>query len=568
MPGASANSWILRDRFRVLHHNDHIFLLLATGLAVFGSWTALDLFRRARLHDGTVQAQWVTLSAVAMGVSIWSMHFVAMLGFDPGSPVSYDFGLTLGSLALAMAGTAVAFTVCAQPGKALTRLTGSGVIMGLSIGGMHYVGMAALRTAAVVGYSPVWVLASIAVALTASIAALWVARNDYRHRLQVVAAAVLGAGIVSMHYTAMAAVRLTPIQGAAGPQGIQPLWLAFGVAGLTLLLLFLGIGASLVDQKQALRLALRGGRLGYWEMDVVRRRLRLSEEGRGLLGLAPDEPFSQAQVPMLLTPDSAANRSRLLEEAIADGTDYSADYEMRDGRWLEVRGQMLRDARGTAQRLVGTIQDVTMHRQAFVALAKSEARQRILVNELNHRVKNTLATVLSMARLTARRAADPNAFVSAFEARLLSLSATHNLLTAEGWESVDVRSVLDAEFGRFDPAQVVLEGPNIWAPPETVLALGLVAHELGTNASKYGALSSSEGCVRVTWSVSEAVLKVSWRESGGPPVSSPDRQGFGSRLIASTAQRAELRYPTTGFEADIILALDPVSRPQHSEPAD
>ncbi|MBA4808907.1 MHYT domain-containing protein [Brevundimonas sp.] len=537
------------------HHHEPIYLVLASLLAIFGSWTALDLFRRARLHDGTVQAGWIGVAAVAMGVSIWSMHFVAMLGFDPGAPVSYDLGLTVASLALAMAGTAVAFAVCAQPGRSLASLLGSGAIMGLSIGGMHYVGMAALRTSAIVGYQQGWVVASVVVALGASTAALWVARKDYHVRLRVIAAVLLGVGIVSMHYTAMASVTLTPGATPQGEPGVEPLWLAFGVAGLTILVLFLGMGASLLDQRQALLMALRAGRMGYWEMDVVRRRLRLSEEGRRLLGLDPSAPFEQSQVSGLLTPESAEHRARLLEEAIATGSDYTCDYQMLDGRWLEVRGEMLLDGLGKPQRLIGTIQDVTDHRAAFQALSESEKRQRILVNELNHRVKNTLATVLSMAHLTARKAATAESFAASFESRLLALSATHNLLTAQGWERATARNVFEAEFDRFDPDQVTLSGADIWLPSEAVLALGLITHELATNASKYGALSRADGRVRVDWSLGEEGLAVTWRETGGPPVKQPERTGFGSRLVRSTARTVDFRYPKTGFEADFTIQV-------------
>jgi len=490
-----------------------------------------------------------------MGVSIWSMHFVAMLGFDPGAPVSYDLSLTLGSLALAMAGTALAFVICARVGPRPTGLLLAGTLMGLSIGGMHYLGMAALSSAVVLGYRTPWVAASIVVAVLASTTALAAAHKDYRATWRAVAALVLGAGIVAMHYTAMAAVVLFPGEGRQVGIAVPPIWLAFGVAGLTLMLLMFALAASLMDQRQALLLALRAGRLGYWEMDVVRRRLTLSEEGRAFLGFKPGEAFDQSLVPNLLTPASAANRLTRLEASIAMGTDYEADYEMLDGRWLEVRGQMIRDGAGRPHRLVGTIQDVTSHRAAFHALAQSEARQRILINELNHRVKNTLATILSIASLTARKAEDPKAFAASFQARLLSLSATHNLLTAEGWERADARSVFDAEFGHYDPDQVCLTGPSIWLSSEAVLSLGLIVHELVTNAAKYGALSTHEGRIDVDWTEDNGLLRVCWREQQGPRVSAPDRRGFGSRLIQSTAHEADLRYLETGFEADFCLRL-------------
>ncbi|CAN5289559.1 hypothetical protein BH10PSE1_BH10PSE1_25190 [soil metagenome] len=537
------------------HHHDLIYPLLSGVLAVFGSWTALDLFRRARRHDGEVVAPWVALSAIAMGVSIWSMHFIAMLGFDPGAPVSYALGLTLSSLALAVVGTALAFAICAAPGAPARRIAGGGALMGLSIGGMHYLGMSALRTAAVVGYRLEWVVASVIVALLASSAALAAAQRDGRPAWRGLAAVVLGAGIVAMHYTAMAAVVLTPGPSPAAGLGVPALWLAAGVAGLTLFLLFLALGASLLDQRHVLLLALQAGRLGYWEMEVTRRRLTLSEQGRELLGFRPDDAFDQSRVAALLTPESASARAERLERSIATASDYEADYEMRDGRWLEVRGRMLLDSAGRAHRLVGTIQDVTSHRVAFQSLARSEARQRILINELNHRVKNTLATILSISALSARKAETVETFTRSFQARLMSLSATHDLLTVEGWERAEVRSIFEAEFGPYEPEQWVLSGPQLWLQPETVLAIGLITHELATNAAKYGALSCSGGQVDVTWSILDDAIRIAWRERNGPQVTPPRQQGFGSRLINATARKVDFRYPETGFEADILIKL-------------
>ncbi len=537
------------------HHHDLIYPLLSSVLAVFGAWTALDLFGRARRHGGRVQMRWVSASALAMGVSIWSMHFIAMLGFDPGTPVSYEVGPTLLSLALAVAGTAIAFAICAPPDAPRRRIVAGGLVMGLSIGGMHYLGMTALRSAVLVGYRSEWVAASVAVALIASILALAAARRDSLLVWRSGAALLLGAGIVAMHYTAMASVVLTPGAADVAVSGVPTAWLAFGVTGLTLLLLFLALGASLLDQKQIILLAMRAGSLGYWEMDVVRRRLTLSEHGRVLLGFKPGDPFDQGLVAGLLTPESAAHRSALLEQSIAESKDYEADYEMRDGRWLEVRGRMLVDGVGRARRLVGTIQDVTAHRTAFQALTRSEARQRVLINELNHRVKNTLATILSMAALSARKADSLEGFTASFQARLMSLAATHDLLTTEVWSGADIRSVFEAEFGHYDREQCILEGSAQWLSAESVLQLGLIIHELATNAAKYGALSRPEGRVRVSWAVDAGMLAIDWREDGGPPVSPPQRTGFGSRLIRSTASSVDLRYPATGFEADIVIRM-------------
>jgi NO-binding membrane sensor protein with MHYT domain/two-component sensor histidine kinase len=551
------------------HHHPDLFFPVVSGLiAVFGSWTALDLFRRARTQGGLTGLRWMAVSAVAMGVSIWSMHFVAMLGFDPGGPATYDVGLTALSLLLAVVGTGIAFALAAQERMPPPRLIAGGLVMGLSIGTMHYVGMAALRTAAVIDYQVEWVVGSIAVALLASTCALIAARDERKLGGQIAAALLLGLGIVAMHYTAMAGVELAPTPGLGPDVGVDPLWLGVVVAGPTLGLLFLALGAGMLDEKQAILLALRSARVGYWEMSLPHRRLRLSDQAREMLGLAPGEAVGPETVSSRLTEESAAQRARLLDQAIATGGDYETDYALRSGGWLQIRARMVPATATRGPRLVGTIQDVTREREAFSALARSEARQRILIDELNHRVKNTLATILSLAALTGRKSETIEAFRQSFEARLLSLSQTHNILTAQGWERADVRSVFAAEFAHYDADQVTLEGPEVWLASEAVLGLGLVAHELATNAAKYGALSVPAGRIRIAWSVDDRGLVLAWRESGGPPPRQTGRKGFGSRLIASTARSADLRYTPQGFEADIILNATSPSGPRIPAPTD
>jgi two-component sensor histidine kinase len=160
-----------------------------------------------------------------------------------------------------------------------------------------------------------------------------------------------------------------------------------------------------------------------------------------------------------------------------------------------------------------------------------ERQQKLLVDELNHRVKNTLATVQAIARQTARATPDPTAFRDAFESRLLALSKTHNLLTDGGWMSAALADVLRAELEPFGEGRFRLEGRAVALSSAEAVALGLVVHELATNAAKYGALSRPEGRLEVSWLVDEARLALTWREFGGPPVVAPERRGFGSRLI-------------------------------------
>jgi two-component sensor histidine kinase len=155
----------------------------------------------------------------------------------------------------------------------------------------------------------------------------------------------------------------------------------------------------------------------------------------------------------------------------------------------------------------------------------------LLLDELNHRVKNTLATVQAIAQQTLRGATTPETFAAAFESRLLALSQTHNALTDSQWTGAGLRQLLLHELGPYGDERVMLDGPDVQLPARVALSLGMVFHELATNAAKYGALST-DGQLRLTWSISdEDALSFEWCETGGPAVVAPRRRGFGSRLI-------------------------------------
>ncbi|WAC61553.1 sensor histidine kinase [Brevundimonas sp. SL130] len=194
--------------------------------------------------------------------------------------------------------------------------------------------------------------------------------------------------------------------------------------------------------------------------------------------------------------------------------------------------------------------------------------QKLMIDELNHRVKNTLATVQSIAIQTARSHTDPASFAETFQSRILALSHTHDLLTHSHWEGADLQAVLLHETEAFGPARISLNGPSTALPPATALSLGMIFHELGTNAAKYGALSEPDGRVLIDWKVTDPgrVLKLRWREIGGPKVSIPDRRGFGSRLIERNihhdlAGEIELVYASDGLIAELTVPLDRTAAP-------
>jgi len=161
---------------------------------------------------------------------------------------------------------------------------------------------------------------------------------------------------------------------------------------------------------------------------------------------------------------------------------------------------------------------------------QAEDQQRLLLDELNHRVKNTLATVQAISKQTLRNAPDPASFATAFEARLMALSQTHNALTDGQWVGADLRHILDLELAPHGPERVKITGPEVHLPARMALSLGMAFHELATNAAKYGALSR-DGRLEIDWRLEDGGLAFTWRETGGPPVTPPTHRGFGSRLV-------------------------------------
>lgn len=178
-----------------------------------------------------------------------------------------------------------------------------------------------------------------------------------------------------------------------------------------------------------------------------------------------------------------------------------------------------------ASRTVGLAEDIT-------ARKGEERRRDLLLHELNHRVKNTLAVVQAMA-LQATANADRERGAVAFEARLQALARAHDVLTQNAWDAGDMLSIVRRAIASHEdrPGRFVIGGPPLAINGRTGLALTLALHELGTNAIRYGALASPEGRVQIRWWAENGRLKFIWRETGGPPVEPPTRRGFGMRLI-------------------------------------
>ena len=182
-----------------------------------------------------------------------------------------------------------------------------------------------------------------------------------------------------------------------------------------------------------------------------------------------------------------------------------------------------------------------------------------LSRELNHRVKNTLANVLSILSLTRRRSSSLDEFADSLEGRIRALSATHDLLTGTDWSTTPIKAVVDAELQHFRAGSdkaVTVDGPAAQLAPNDALSFGLAIHELGTNAAKYGALSVPDGRVSIRWElIDERLAEVEWRETGGPPVPPERKRGFGTELIEKIVAH-ELRHPVTlDFEPEGVRCI-------------
>lgn len=293
------------------------------------------------------------------------------------------------------------------------------------------------------------------------------------------------------------------------------------------------------------------------DQDGVRRFSFVSSRCKELNGVNAEEAMSN---PLLL-------HSQILEEdrvafaaaeeaAFASMKPLEADARIRkpDGevRWYRVASAPRQLADGS---VVWDGVQVDIH-----DMKMAEERRTLLMKEMSHRIKNTLSTVLSIATQTGRHAQDYAAFNRSFQARLVALSKSHDLLMKDARGTADLREILEAELLPYsaDTAlgrTLTLRGDAVRLSTRAAVGLGLVVHELATNAAKYGAYSGA-GSIDVSWRMNGGPMLLQWRERGGPAVSAPTTTGFGSKLIDSVLRgelggAVETRFAPQGFEADL-----------------
>lgn len=244
-------------------------------------------------------------------------------------------------------------------------------------------------------------------------------------------------------------------------------------------------------------------------------------------------------------------------QAMSDRTGFAIEnrYVFPDGRvtWLDVRGNPVEEGLAIFYR------DITERKLA-------EDHLRLMVHELNHRVKNSLATVQAISAQTLRGREVPLEVREALTSRLLALAKAHDVLTDARWAGARLEEIAAQAAEPYGQERFRIEGPGVILPPRAAIAMALAFHELATNAAKYGALSNESGEVELAWRLEAAAdppkLELKWREQGGPPVKPPTRKGFGSRLIqrglaAEFVGEVRMDFPASGLVCEMEVALPP-----------
>jgi PAS domain S-box-containing protein len=286
-----------------------------------------------------------------------------------------------------------------------------------------------------------------------------------------------------------------------------------------------------------------------------------------LFGFAPDAAVRETEDFLRKVHPDDLPRVVSVMEACRQGADFDAEYRvvLPDGsvRWLYGRAKMMRNAEGRPTDLVGACTDITWRK-------REQERRDLLIGELNHRVKNTLATVQSFATQTLRNAPNLAEARATFDKRLIALSKTHNVLVREHWAGAGLHEVLAealaAYSGGAQDSRFTVSGPEIRLQPKAALALSMALHELATNAVKYGALCKATGRVEVKWAINGAgrsEFEFRWMEAGGPQVLAPRKRGFGSRLIEQGLSRdlageVQLLFERPGVICTIRAPLDEI----------
>ena len=316
---------------------------------------------------------------------------------------------------------------------------------------------------------------------------------------------------------------------------------------------------AIKESEARLQEALKAGAVTAFEWNPRTGVAQRSANAADILGLGPE---SSPKFIDRLHPTDRGSFTALVRQIRVDNPAYSVTFRFvrPDGRqvWLEETARGEFDPRGNLVRIKGLTRDITQRKRA-------EERQDLLIAELDHRVKNVLARVAVVTMYTRQGHRSVDEFVKALDGRLQSMSAAHALLSHSRWCGVGLTDLIHRQLAPYtSDANTTISGPDVMLTPAETQALAMVMHELVTNAAKYGALSTPEGRVSVTWDIAGArpsTLTITWRERGGPPITVAHDASYGSRLIRDLIPHeldgdVELTFPIEGACCTIAIRLD------------
>ena len=332
----------------------------------------------------------------------------------------------------------------------------------------------------------------------------------------------------------------------------------------------------LFASKARLQIAMDAAQLGWWQYDPRRRVFSGDARSNEIFDVTAEEtPI--AEITKRVHPDDAERFWAARETALhpADPKSQAIEYRMRrpDGkvRWVELHWlAYFEDTRceQPSASVIGTVQDITERKE-------HEEQVHLLMREVNHRAKNMLSVVDSIAHQTATR--NPEGFIERFSERIQALSANQDLLVRSDWGGVEIADLTRAQLAHFADlidSRIIMDGPRLRLKPASAQAIGLALHELATNAGKYGALSTGRGRVRISWRADGDTFAMSWTEREGPPAAQPTRRGFGTIVMEAMAARSvdgavKLDYAPSGLTWRLTCpAANALGPPAYAPPQD
>jgi PAS domain S-box-containing protein len=311
---------------------------------------------------------------------------------------------------------------------------------------------------------------------------------------------------------------------------------------------------ALQESKDRLQSSLDAAKLGSWQYDPLRRVFSWDARSKEIFGVPEDGATVEEFMNWVLSDDVGkvwVAYYRALDPAQPERSPTQFRLRRGDGevRWVETQGLARLQGAGRERRVVsfiGTVQDITERKER-------QEREHLLMREINHRAKNMLSVVDAIAHQTATKT--PEDFIERFSERIQALAANQDLLIRNEWRGVDVAELVRAQLAPFVDlvgSRIVVGGPELRFNAASAQAIGLALHELATNAGKYGALSTDKGRVDISWGIVGDTFTLGWNERDGPPVSAPQRRGFGTIVTKTMTERSvngavDLDYAPAGL---------------------